>query len=851
MDKIEVLKVSVAALLHDIGKFIQGAEKLPKEYEEKNSQIYLPFNKKENRFTHKHALWTVYFIENFLEEISSRFDRNSLSGESSDDTFINLAGKHHIPETPLQWIIAEADRLSSGFDREEFLEGERVSPQKVYETRLVSIFERLLRKDKSFSSAEDFEWEYPLLPLGAENIFPVKKRPEQNNREDYRNLWQEFKENLSFIKWEDLELWARAFDSYLRVYTSQIPSARVGMVIPDVSLYDHCKTTASLAGALYLYHKYEKVFEVKDIKNEEEPKFLLISGDFYGIQDFIFRSGGEERHHRAKILRGRSFMVSLLSDLCAEFICDALGISFLQVFFSAAGKFHILAPNLRNFKERLNQIKERIVLWFKDKFYLEAGIGIVATEASPRDFRKVEFKKLWEKHLKNLEEAKYKRFNLSKFGGRIKGYLDRFRIDEKPVCPLCGKRPSELRPDNKRDYYACRICEDQIYMGTHLVKTQSLAVLKGSEGDLKEPLLGIYQIKFLFSEDPFAEKSLLKIIDFNVDENGKVPAGNVFLPLNGYVPVYVKEDVQDERIFQSKSEEKKLELINGIKEKAPKSFYHIAKKALRIEEGRIFGIDALGVFKADVDNLGAIFSCGLPENLFTISRLCTMSRKLHEFFALYLPYALKNEENGKFKEIYTVFAGGDDLFLIGPWNVMQDFGLFLIKKFKKFVSFNPEIHFSAGITFHKPDVPVEQIARESEEALEKSKKEGKNRVTMFGVTADWQEFEELKEVNKKFKIWFENGWFTKSSFYKLNSIIFMLKELGEYQEKGYLPMDKLYLARWRALVYYFLSRNLPKELSSQEKEAIILECCELLSRFGEKLVIPLWSFLYEIRETKV
>ena len=35
---------------------------------------------------------------------------------------------------------------------------------------------------------------------------------------------------------------------------------------------------------------------------------------------------------------------------------------------------------------------------------------------------------------------------------------------------------------------------------------------------------------------------------------------------------------------------------------------------------------------------------------------------------------LKNSE--EFKDIYTVFAGGDDLFLIGPWNKIVDFAFF-------------------------------------------------------------------------------------------------------------------------------------------------------------------------------
>ena len=33
------------------------------------------------------------------------------------DAFINLAAGHHRPETPMQWVVTMADRISSGWDR--------------------------------------------------------------------------------------------------------------------------------------------------------------------------------------------------------------------------------------------------------------------------------------------------------------------------------------------------------------------------------------------------------------------------------------------------------------------------------------------------------------------------------------------------------------------------------------------------------------------------------------------------------------------------------------------------------------------------------------------------------------
>ena len=113
MDR-ELQMLVLGALLHDIGKFAQRAE-VPCKYEkdENEMQRVCKHHKEGNYFSHRHTLWTVEFFEkyqNYFPEIESRF-------ENPDDNMANFAGKHHNPNTPLQWIVAEADRLSAGMDR--------------------------------------------------------------------------------------------------------------------------------------------------------------------------------------------------------------------------------------------------------------------------------------------------------------------------------------------------------------------------------------------------------------------------------------------------------------------------------------------------------------------------------------------------------------------------------------------------------------------------------------------------------------------------------------------------------------------------------------------------------------
>ncbi len=122
-----------------------------------------------------------------------------------------------------------------------------------------------------------------------------------------------------------------------------------------------------------------------------------------------------------------------------------------------------------------------------------------------------------------------------------------------------------------------------------------------------------------------------------------------------------KNDLEDERLLPGrKSEEKALNLIEVSKEGDPKTFSHIALNGLENINGKWIGVDNLGIIKADVDDLGLIFGCGLSKKRFTISRLYTMSTQFNNFFSLYVPYILETKQ--EFKNIYTVFAGGDDLF---------------------------------------------------------------------------------------------------------------------------------------------------------------------------------------------
>ncbi|MGD9157371.1 MAG: type III-A CRISPR-associated protein Cas10/Csm1 [Desulfobacteraceae bacterium] len=860
-----VLKIALAGFLHDIGKFAdKDTLNISEQYIINNADLYQPHYK--DHYSHRHAVYTAAFIEYFENLLPDKFNKINWG---LADTFINLAAGHHNPSTPIQWIIAVADRISSGWDRDSFEKEYNLSvaPKDYKKTRLLPVFENLMKDPKK---AEDYLYSYPLRRLSPKGIFPsliADTKPKDNDTAalEYRTLFDEFVDDLNkgiLHKNENIELWFEHFDSLFMIYASSIPQARAGSIIPDVSLYDHSKITSALAVTLYLYHFRNNSINVEAIKEYDEQKFLLISGDFYGIQDFIFSDSGEAGKGRAKILRGRSFAVSLFSELAADMLCRDIGIPSCCIMLNAAGKFTIIAPNTGDVKQAVSKVETQINDWLMEISFGENSIGITTLEASPGDFSNGRFLDLWDSLNREMDKRKYKKIDLNKHAGTVEGYLDSFNNNlNRPLCPFCRKRPSNPELEGcipAGDVQSiCSVCRDHIWLGEQLVKKNRIAVIK-ADADIKgnklyEPIFGYYQVAFIDGglKEMAKKGKLLKYWDISINPDGELARDVTSRFINGYVPLYSKEDSYDDRILAGeKSDKKKEELIDLIKEESPKTFGHLASKALNIKnkEGGFCGIEALGILKADVDQLGILMSCGLKKEQFTISRLATLSRQLNFYFAVYLPHLLKTDE--KFIDIYTVFAGGDDLFLIGPWNRIIELVTLLRETFADYVCHNNEIHFSAGISIDKPNTPLDKLAVSAEEALEKSKNNGRNRITLFSETVEWAEFFGLLEIKNTLQQWYEKELVNKAMIYRLNDFIGMAELERQILKKKEVHIEDMECLKWHSMFSYTMERNVGNGLKSDEKNKMKIEfsnSIKWLESYGSKMKIALWDILYNYR----
>lgn len=799
-------RVAISALLHDLGKFAERARIPEAEHLgdvhgntrlDLNKPLYCPeFN---GRHTHIHAAYTAIAMD-LLEQHFPELVGDDMEpfapwrDKNADDSMINAAAKHHRPETFLQWVIATADRLASGFERDQFAaynearEGTETK-RTHYTARQWTLLEQI-RLDPANGSKPDKPlpvWRYRLDPLSPHAIFPVKAEDYEPNtdeagQQEYRDLWASFLEGLSRIPAShrrSLPLWLDHFESCWLTFTHSIPSATAFGVKPEVSLYDHAKAVAALAVALWRWHSDRNDTGVqareqlrlmwdKDRKETpeaeqvwNEPKFLLVQGDFWGIQDFIFATGGETQRQAAKLLRGRSFYVSLLTECAALKVLEALDLPSTSQVTNAAGKFLVVAPNAPGVVQKLQAVQREINEWFLDRTFGQTGIGLAWLEAAAADFRKGEqgrspFRDLMRRLFEQLDTAKLQRFGLCHAGPApavFTGYLDRF---DKGVCEIDGRSPANERLDDQRAVWVSELAADQIQTGKSLTGFERLLITRNplNHHTLRIPLFG-YWVNFTADEDitgRFGREAesgnLVRAWDFSLPISADQALWNGYARryINAYVARFQAADVQNN------------DRHDGLRDVEPptldevKTLNHLAlDDRIRVQDAigqdRWVGVEALMTLKGDVDNLGRIFQQGVGEP--TFAKMAALSRQMNAFFAIWLPWCCQHE----FPNTYTVFAGGDDFFLIGPWHSTMKLAYRMCAAFQDYVAHNSELHFSAGLSMTKPGLPIRELARLAEEALDKAKgrereaENGtllrKNAVTCFDQTVPWKDYDDL------------------------------------------------------------------------------------------------------------
>lgn len=876
-------RVALAAYLHDMGKFAERArieEAMQKDADgntraDINKQLYCP--QYDGRYTHVHAAYTAIafdLLERHLPELvgADMAPFQPWSERDADDSLINAAARHHKPDTFLQWIIATADRVASGFEREEFEAYNRAADTNHYTARQFTLFEQVRLFDKQRPQLHT--WRYPLRALSPQSIFPVEAKGYESSdktagQAEYRALWKEFTAGLESIPKShrsNLPLWLDHFDTLWQCYTQAIPAATAGNTKPEVSLYDHSHTTAALAVALWRYHHaldddpQATATALRQRADWSEQKFLLVQGDFSGIQDFIFASGGETQRRAAKLLRGRSFHVSLLTECAALRVLEALGLPPTSQITNAAGKFLIVAPNTPASVEALAGVQRELDAWFLEHGFGQSGIGLASLAASCDDFRHgadgdSPFKHLMCRLFERLEEAKLRRFDLcgaAPPGAIFGGFLDAFDRD-KGVCAVDGRSPArELLGDT--DAYVSALAADQIAIGGWLASQERLLITRAplNHHTLRLPLFG-YCANFTAGDETTGlfgaeahSGNLRRAWDFSLPQSADTPLWNGYArrAINAHVPRFGTLNEWDAGRYAGIDEDADERNAEAIK-----SLNHIACEDMRLDErGKWLGVGALMTLKGDVDNLGLIFQGGL-EN-YTFAKMAALSRQMNAFFTIHLPRLCGDE----FPNTYTVFAGGDDFFLIGPWRQTLELARRMRQDFARYVAHNPELHFCAGLSMTKPGLPVRELGRLAEETLERAKAVGdkskpataKNAVTTFDRAVTWDRFEKLLQRADALKNQADELELSTAYLYALLGYAEMA---GKAHER---PENALWHSHFAYRTARMLERN-RKKSSREERRALhaILAkdiANQGIGQFAADYRVALFTVLYQLRD---
>jgi CRISPR-associated protein Csm1 len=453
-----------------------------------------------------------------------------------------------------------------------------------------------------------------------------------------------------------------------------------------------------------------------------------------------------------------------------------------------------------------------------------------------------------------LEVAKLKRFNLC--GGAappalFTGYLDRFD-NTMGACDIDGRSPAEVQLDVDRKISVSRLAKDHIDVGKWLAETDRILITRHdlTHRTLKIPLFG-YRVSFSDDEETtgkFGKEAesgnLIRAWDFSLPTSGNDALWHGYARryINGYIARFAHAQPYD------------AERYRGIAERGtegdPKTLNHLALDDRKRDKQRWIGVEALMTLKGDVDDLGMIFQRGLERP--TFAKMAALSRQMNSFFAIWLPWVCQE----KFPNTYTVFAGGGDFFLIGPWHSMIEVALEMKKEFRRCVAENPDIHFSAGLSMTKPGLPVRHLASMAEEALEKAKSfsnDGarKNAVTCFDQSVAWDKFTLLMERAAELARLAGEAGLSTGYLYDVLRFTDMAGRVKDRPENAIWYSQFAY--RTRRLVETKVRRAASREHLEQERRALHEKLAsaiasEGIDQFGTAYKIALFTYLYQERD---
>jgi CRISPR-associated protein Csm1 len=743
-DKIddELNNLSIASLMHDIGKFYQRAN-IPHNVE------YRTLTQEDFGNCGAHGKWSASFIDDL--------GFNELIKE-----YVLYHHKYSILEGRdkfLTRIVSESDSISCK-EREGLGHTADVDKEP-----LISTFSNI-----NISDNDTKEHYHRLTKLDPKNIaFPIPSKKGTMKgwklEPEYKTLWNELSKDVKLIHNITDPVSLNTLYYILKKYTMFIPSAAY-IHYPDISLFDHSKTTLAIGRCLYDF--FDEKGE-KSISNKTKY-FTLISGNISGIQSFIYDISSPQFAQRgmSERLRGRSLYISLLNDNLARMIVDKLELPDANILWCGGGYFLIIVPNTNRAENVLNEYERYVNEYLFKKHGNRLFLSLTYQYKTKEELDKFSsFKK--KAFYDNAKNKKQKYIN----------NLDMVFAEEESVppdiCRICGNPIIEGK--------VCEECINHEHIGDKITRADYIIRVVLNKNNENNDIYNKFDLKELNTGYLFLKK---EHVTTEIEKIHKSSSKIQIFRLNNteFLDIDIIKSLNDKNIKASFGFTFLGNTIPAHHKYGPLSFEQIASVSK--------GPKKLGILKIDIDDLGKLFEIGLGD-IASISRTSTMSSLIDIFISGYINEIVsqyyiipdvcpdcskivdemflsfmvndheenikvyREKENGgkiekvcekcakkKIPILYICYSGGDDIVILGPWDIIIRFTNDFRNIFKKYTCENNDINISAGIHICGHKFPMSRSMQIVNDLLHKSKLEGKDRITIFGEPIKWKSFDRFK-----------------------------------------------------------------------------------------------------------
>lgn len=247
--------------------------------------------------------------------------------------------------------------------------------------------------------------------------------------------------------------------------------------------------------------------------------------------------------------------------------------------------------------------------------------------------------------------------------------------------------------------------------------------------------------------------------------------------------VKLDKDSDGDAIWVLPSVKEQVDLGKALREKEHfKTFEEYAKGSY------------LGILRMDVDGMGERIQRGF-NNLAEYRRF---SQKLQSFFEGANSTLRSLQQKPEFRDyLNIIYAGGDDLFIVGKWSKVLDYADEIRKAFATHTT-GEGLTISGGLVVVGAKFPIAKAAEMAGDAEDEAKKyiyngKPKNAICFLGECVSWnQEFDEVKQLKDEFILQITQNGLSKGFLHKLMTYATMAQS---GKQMNYIWHSVYYLTR--------------------------------------------------------